>query len=180
MESSVEQLPSAVARGTQLRAHKASLQPDCKRKRPRHTSLPVEVASKLLSPSFSATDREQLLGAMEAQRILEKHIAIFPLMKSRNHFCLIVLDIMWGHTSMTEFGRKLSSLHRANFASEPNVTKRNDPRDSGVLCCMLATQLAEGCSPVASEGDAANFRKQMVLKLDFAGRWRRESVVEEL
>ena len=56
---------------------------------------------------------------MEAQRILEKHIAIFPLMKSRNHFCLIVLDIMWGHTSMTEFGVKelCSSSNNAAICS---------------------------------------------------------------
>ncbi|CDJ50864.1 hypothetical protein, conserved [Eimeria brunetti] len=173
-----------------------------KRKRPKQTSLPVEVASKLLSPTISAEDSEHLLAAMEIQRVLDAHITVFPVMKSPMHYSTLTLDTIRGDRAVLFLlrwfdpfgesgtipmqnllpllkrladmhGLRFSSLYRTNFASEPTINTNNDSRDSGVLCCMLATQLAEGCSPVASEGDALYFRKQMLLKLDFAGRWRR-------
>ncbi|CDI87522.1 hypothetical protein, conserved [Eimeria praecox] len=176
-----------------------------KRRRPKQTSLPVEVASKLLSPSLSAEDSEQLLAAMEAQRVLEVHITVLPVMKSPMHYSALVLDTIKGPSAVLfllrwfdPFGesgmipmqniltllKRLAAMHVMKnpmhysalvldtidpalvkdqdvLSLRPTITKNNDGRDSGVLCCMVATQLAEGCSPSASEGDALYFRKQM-------------------
>ncbi|CDJ35595.1 uncharacterized protein EMH_0005580 [Eimeria mitis] len=129
-----------------------------KRRRPKQTSLPVEVASKLLSPSLSEEDGEQLLVAMEARRVLDAHITVFPLMESRMHYSALVVDTIKGNNSVLFLLRWFDPFGESGTTPLRNILP-------------LLKRLAD--MHVAAEGDALYFRKQMLLKLDFAGRWKR-------
>ncbi|XP_026194370.1 uncharacterized protein LOC34621025 [Cyclospora cayetanensis] len=176
-----------------------------RRKRPKLTSLSVEISSKLLSPSMSSEDTGILLEELERQNVLKSQVVILPVTLGPTHYATIVVDIIKGPRAalflvrwydpsqssgaipiqntlsvlrayIQEHGLRFFSLHRSNFVPEPSIVGQFDGRDTGVLTCMIATQMAEGCNPVASSEDMPYFRKQLLLKLDFASRWKRKAV----
>ncbi|CDJ69345.1 hypothetical protein, conserved [Eimeria necatrix] len=190
-----------------LIAHAHEQISDFERRRPKQTSLTVELASKLLSPVLSPEDNEAILEALETRGVLEAQVTVLPLLSGSTHYSALILDTITGPNAVLfllrwfdpfgepgkipvqhllpllkrlaeKHGLRVYSLYRTNFDSEPSIAAQYDERDTGVLCCMIATQLAEGCSPMAEEGDALYFRKQMLLKLDFASRWKRAASTE--
>ncbi|KAL8274275.1 hypothetical protein Esti_001786 [Eimeria stiedai] len=166
-----------------------------------YTSLSAASELNLIFPSFFFLAFFAPQQAFEERHVLESDVTVLPVMKDVTHFSALTIDVIKGIQSVLfllrwydPFGERservvinatkvLQRLARARgkpgrMHAGPLTSIKHDGRDSGVLCCMIATQVAEGCNPVAFEGDALYFRKFLLLKLDFASRWKRS--IEEI